>query len=89
MRDQSTNPLAPDVAIEMLSSGTTGMPKRIPLSFGKFEHALLGAASFEKGRDEGAEFKLRSGVQIVTAPLAHISGITGVMNNLLAGRKSA
>ena len=89
MRDQWTNPLAPDVAIEMLSSGTTGMPKRIPLSFGKFEHALLGAASFEKGRDEGAEFKLRSGVQIVTAPLAHISGITGGRTICWPGGKSA
>ena len=26
-------------------------------------------------------------MQIVTAPLAHIAGITGVMNNILAGRK--
>lgn len=28
---------APDVAIEMLTSGTTGTPKRIPLARGKFE----------------------------------------------------
>jgi acyl-CoA synthetase (AMP-forming)/AMP-acid ligase II len=82
-----TNPRAQGTAIEMLSSGTTGTPKRIPLSTGKFEHALLGAASFEKGRGESSEYQLRSGVQIVTAPLAHIAGITGVMNNLLAGRK--
>ena len=81
------NPRAEGVAIEMLSSGTTGTPKRIPLSSRKFEHALLSAASFEKGRGEGDDFKLRSGVQIVTAPLAHIAGITGVMNNVLAGRK--
>ena len=82
-----TNVAADGVAIEMLSSGTTGTPKRIPLTTRKFEHALLGAAAFEKGRGEGSEYRLRSGVQIVTAPLAHIAGITGVMNNLLAGRK--
>jgi long-chain acyl-CoA synthetase len=82
-----TNAAAEGVSIEMLSSGTTGTPKRIPLTTRKFEHALLGAASFEKGRGEGSEFRLRSGVQIVTAPLAHIAGITGVMNNVLAGRK--
>ena len=82
-----THHSAEDVAIEMLSSGTTGPPKRIPLALRKFEHALRGAASFEKGRGEGDAPRLRSGVQIVTAPLAHISGITGVMNNLLAGRK--
>jgi len=82
-----TNPSAEGVAIEMLSSGTTGTPKRIPLTTRKFEHALKGAASFEKGRGENDAPKLRGGVQIVTAPLAHIAGITGVMNNLLAGRK--
>ena len=78
---------ASGIAIEMLSSGTTGKPKRIPLPTRNFEKALAGAASYEKGREPGAPPKLRSGVQIVTAPLAHIAGITGLMNNLLAGRK--
>jgi long-chain acyl-CoA synthetase len=82
-----TNQSADGVAIEMLSSGTTGTPKRFPLTTRKFEQALQGAASFEKGRGERDAPRLRGGVQIVTAPLAHISGITGVMNNLLAGRK--
>lgn len=75
------------LAIEMLSSGTTGTPKRIPLSIRKFEAALRGAAAYEKGRAENDEPRLRGGVQIVTAPLAHIAGITAVMNNVLAGRK--
>lgn len=78
---------APGIAIEMLSSGTTGTPKRIPLPRRNLEKALAGAAAFEKGRDASAPPKLRSGVQIVTAPLAHIAGITGLMNNLLGGRK--
>ncbi|AIT80034.1 class I adenylate-forming enzyme family protein [Novosphingobium pentaromativorans] len=79
--------MAPGVAIEMLSSGTTGKPKRIPLPRRNLERALAGAASYEKGRDPDAPPALRSGVAVVTAPLAHIAGITGVMNNLLAGRK--
>ena len=78
---------APEVAIEMLSSGTTGKPKRIPLPRRNLEKALAGAASYEAGRDPDAAPKLRSGVTVVTAPLAHIAGITGLMNNLLAGRK--
>jgi acyl-CoA synthetase (AMP-forming)/AMP-acid ligase II len=82
-----TNMEAPGVAIEMLSSGTTGPPKRIPLPLRNLEKALAGAASYEKGRDPDAPPRLRSGVQIVTAPLAHVAGITGLMNNLLAGRK--
>lgn len=85
--DRWVAPDAPGVAIEMLSSGTTGKPKRIPLLRRNLEKALAGAASYEKGREDGAPPKLRSGVQIVTAPLAHIAGITGLMNNLLAGRK--
>lgn len=80
-------PDAPGIAIEMLSSGTTGTPKRIPLAYRSFERALRDAAGYERGREAGASPRLRSGVQIVTAPLAHISGMTGVMNNLLAGRK--
>lgn len=76
-----------DVAIEMLSSGTTGKPKRIPLKADNLRKALLGAAAFEKGRVVGEPPKLRSGVQVVSAPLAHIAGITGVMNNVLAGRR--
>jgi long-chain acyl-CoA synthetase len=83
----STRDFAPDVAIEMLTSGTTGTPKRIPLAARNLEKALLSAAAYEKGRSEDDAPRLRSGVQIVTAPLAHIAGITAVMNNVLAGRK--
>ena len=88
-RDKWRSPDAPGIAIEMLSSGTTGTPKRIPLPRIRFEKALQSAASFEKGRDPDAKPKLRTGVQIVTAPVAHIAGITGVMNNVLGGRKIA
>jgi long-chain acyl-CoA synthetase len=86
-RSKWTRPDAEGVAIEMLTSGTTGTPKRIPLQAYKFEKALLSAAAYEKGRDEDAAPRLRGGVTIVFAPLAHIAGVTGVMNNLLAGRK--
>jgi acyl-CoA synthetase (AMP-forming)/AMP-acid ligase II len=86
-RSRWTQAEAPGVAIEMLTSGTTGTPKRIPLQARNFEKALMSAAKYEKGRGEDDAPRLRSGVQIVTAPLAHIAGITGVMNNILAGRK--
>jgi acyl-coenzyme A synthetase/AMP-(fatty) acid ligase len=52
-----------------------------------FERSLEGAAAYEKSRQVGEPPKLRPGVQIVSAPLAHIAGIFGLMNNLLAGRK--
>jgi long-chain acyl-CoA synthetase len=78
---------APEIAIEMLTSGTTGTPKRIPLPYRNLEKALMGAADFEKGRSAADAPKLRGGVQIVSAPLAHIAGVTAVMNNILAGRR--
>jgi acyl-coenzyme A synthetase/AMP-(fatty) acid ligase len=78
---------APDIAIEMLTSGTTGAPKRIPLPYRNLEKALLGAAAFEKGRSVSDVPTLRGGVQIVSAPMAHIAGVTAVMNNILAGRR--
>jgi len=81
------HPGTPGIAIEMLSSGTTGAPKRIPLPYHNLERALLAAAAYETGRGEGDAARLRAGVAIVSAPMAHIAGVTGVMNNLLAGRK--
>jgi len=78
---------APEIAIEMLTSGTTGAPKRIPLPYRNLEKALMSAASYEKGRRATEAPTLRSGVQIVSAPMAHIAGVTAVMNNILAGRR--
>jgi len=76
---------SPGVAIEMLTSGTTGPAKRIPLKRTNFEIALEGWGSFEKGRDAGP--KLRSGIQIWHNPLSHIAGIGGMLNIVLSGRK--
>lgn len=76
------------VAIEMLTSGTTGKPKRVPLQRVQFEEGLLAAFAFEKGRSPDDSARLRDGVLIITNPLAHISGVLGVMGALLAGRKS-
>jgi len=74
---------ASDIAIEMLTSGTTGAPKRIPLPYRNLEKALMGAATFEKNRRESSAPALRSGVQIVSAPMAHIAGVTAVRICLL------
>jgi acyl-CoA synthetase (AMP-forming)/AMP-acid ligase II len=82
-----TRPSAPGIAIEMLTSGTTGSPKRIPLARRNFDQALAGAASFERDRSAHSAPRLRGGVQIVSAPLCHIAGIFGLMNNILSGRK--
>jgi acyl-CoA synthetase (AMP-forming)/AMP-acid ligase II len=77
---------APDTAIEMLTSGTTSAPKRIPLPRRNFEAAMADWGKFEKGREDGAP-RLRSGTQVWHMPFSHIAGIGGMLNIVLSGRK--
>jgi acyl-CoA synthetase (AMP-forming)/AMP-acid ligase II len=75
---------APGVAVEMLTSGTTGPPKRIPLTYDTMWRVLVGAKHYESARH--AELKLRSGVAVVNAPLVHVSGIFRVTQCVADGR---
>ena len=77
---------APGIALEMLTSGTTGTPKRIPFKATNFSQAVLGAAIFEKRRSEDSKPVLRKGVQILSAPFAHIGGLLGLFNVIVSGR---
>lgn len=79
---------APGVAVEMLTSGTTGKPKRIPLRAPGFERAVLSALNFEAGRKEGDAPVLRSGVQLLTGPVSHIGGLMAFLNAILSGRRA-
>jgi long-chain acyl-CoA synthetase len=95
VRSQASRPLpdfqqafAPGVAVEMLTSGTTGRPKRIPLDATAYEKSLLGAALFEGGRNASDPPQLRSGTGIMTNPFAHTSGLMGVVGFALSGRKA-
>jgi len=80
---------SPGVAIEMLTSGTTGTPKRVPLSRAAFDASFAEFTRYERGRDYAEPPKLRSGVSMVVNPLTHIGGIYGCIGALLAGRKIA
>jgi acyl-CoA synthetase (AMP-forming)/AMP-acid ligase II len=71
-------PRLPGVAVEMLTSGTTGPPKRVPLLYATLEHSLLGSAP-----------RPASGARIVWAPMAHLGGIWGVLQSLLGGQQLA
>lgn len=79
---------APGVGVEMLTSGTTGTPKRIPLPTPNFEHAVMSALVFEAGRSGDDAPRLRSGVQLLMAPFAHIGGLMAMLNAIASGRKS-
>jgi acyl-CoA synthetase (AMP-forming)/AMP-acid ligase II len=80
---------ADDVAVEMLTSGTTGAPKRINMKRTGFEKSVFAAARFEKGRSGDDKPTLRSGVQLLMAPFAHIGGLLALMNAIVAGRSAA
>jgi len=75
------------VAIEMLTSGTTGAPKRVPLSREAFDASFEGFTGYERGRSYADAPQLRSGVTMIANPLTHIGGIYGCIGALMAGRK--
>lgn len=75
------------IAVEMLTSGTTGPPKRIPLSYSAFEHTVTAAGAHYGSGDTGP--RLRSGVAIVASPLVHMSGLFRTLLNVCEGRRIA
>jgi acyl-CoA synthetase (AMP-forming)/AMP-acid ligase II len=76
---------APGVAVRMLTSGTTGPPKRIDLGYEMLDQVMRGAKHYESGT--GTEVRLRSGVAIINAPLVHVSGVFRAVQAVLDGRR--
>jgi acyl-coenzyme A synthetase/AMP-(fatty) acid ligase len=72
----------------MLTSGTTGPPKRIPLSYDAFEHTVA-AAGAHYGSGETNSPRLRTGVAVVSSPLVHMSGMFRTLLNVCEGRRIA
>lgn len=80
-------PRRPGTAVRMLTSGTTGPPKRIDLSYDTLEQVLVGAKHYESNRDTG--LRLRSGVAVVSSPLVHLGGLFRVLQCVSDGRRFA
>ena len=74
----------PGVAVRMLTSGTTGPPKRVDLGYRMLERVLVGAKHYESNRDETV--RLRRGVAIVNSPLVHLGGLFRVLQCVSDGR---
>lgn len=71
-----------DVAVRMLTSGTTGPPKRIDLSYNMLAHSVMGA-----GYEHAPQpTELRRGVAIVNSPLVHIGGVFRVLQCVAEAR---
>src|SRR5262249_11378261 len=75
----------PGVAVRMLTSGTTGPPKRIDLTYETLERVLLGNKHY--GSTHESSTQLRRGVAIVNSPLVHLGGLFRVLTNVTDGRK--
>ena len=78
---------SPGVAVQMLTSGTTGPPKRIDLSYEMLARSLAGAKHYESKR--GADLRLRTGVAVIHSPLVHVAGLFRVLQCVTDGRSFA
>src|SRR5437868_7093920 len=73
---------SPDTMIEMLTSGTTGAPKRVRLGDVQFDTALRTSVP-----EPRPDVLFRKGISIVSTPLVHIGGLWGAVSALYSGRK--
>jgi acyl-CoA synthetase (AMP-forming)/AMP-acid ligase II len=77
----------PGVAMRMLTSGTTGPPKRVDLTYQTLQRVLTGAKHYEAHKE--VELRLRDGVALVNSPLVHLSGLFRILQCVADGRAFA
>jgi acyl-CoA synthetase (AMP-forming)/AMP-acid ligase II len=82
--ERDTTERRPGVAVEMLTSGTTGPPKRVPLTYETFSRVLLGTKYYERNSD--TDVRLRNGVTIINSPMVHLGGLFRVLTCVNDGR---
>jgi long-chain acyl-CoA synthetase len=70
------------VAVRMLTSGTTGPPKRVDLSYDMLARSVMGP----EPEQAPAPTQLRRGVAIVNSPLVHIGGVFRVLQCVTEAR---
>ncbi len=70
----------PGVAVWMLTSGTTGPPKRVDLTYDMLARSVMGREPWQDPTE------LRRGVAIVNSPLVHVGGVFRVLLCLAEAR---
>jgi long-chain acyl-CoA synthetase len=75
----------PGIAIEMLSSGTTGTPKRIPLRYASLQ-AAIEATDTAKRAGDGGIVRLQKHPALIWNPLVHIAGTYFAIDSAYCGR---
>lgn len=71
------------VALEILTSGTTGKPKRIRIGRATMADAVLDGT---KGKDRNAAPTLKTAPTVMFAPLMHVSGMFGALLSIYEAR---
>jgi long-chain acyl-CoA synthetase len=80
----------PGVAIDMLTSGTTGRPKRVAQSYAALESALQSVRAYTSrgpSVEDGDRPQLSSAVSIIALPLSHMSGLWPLIQAVAEGRR--
>lgn len=78
--------LGHDVALSLQTSGTTGPPKRIEMTYANLAASIQGVTQHYTGRGLG-EVKLRPGVVIQMLPLGHTSALLSLTMMAIEGRR--
>lgn len=79
----AAEPRHPGVAVRMLTSGTTGPPKRVDLTYDALYGGVAGAKHYESGKKRVERSR---GVALVNSPLAHLGGVFRVLQCVLDRR---
>ncbi|WP_280296968.1 class I adenylate-forming enzyme family protein [Nocardia abscessus] len=72
----------PGVAVRMLTSGTTGPPKRVDITYDMLARSVMGTDP----EHASAPAAPRRGVAIVNAPLVHIGGVFRILQCVIEAR---
>jgi acyl-coenzyme A synthetase/AMP-(fatty) acid ligase len=75
----------PGIAIEMLSSGTTGTPKRIPLRYASLQAAIEATDTAKRAGADGT-LRLQKHPALIWNPLVHIAGMYFAIDSVYCGR---
>ncbi len=82
--EPAEGPSHPGVAVRMLTSGTTGPPKRVDLTYDALDASMAVAKHYETKKREPS--RRPSGVALVNSPLAHLGGVFRVLQCVLDAR---
>jgi long-chain acyl-CoA synthetase len=77
----------PGTAASMLTSGTTGTPKRVAVTSDGLAHAVHAATAHHEGDRANAPLRLRDATSIIDLPLFNVSAYLDIAMTAAAGRR--